>query len=76
MAANDIIVLNSLLEQKKSQTANSLPDDDYFELFTFEQALKKYDLSYEELLSGQIGGSDDGGIDGFFTFINSDILNE
>lgn len=76
MAANDSIVLNSILEQKKKQTANSLPDDDYFELFTFEQSLKKYDLSYEELILGKIGGGDDGGIDGFFIFINNEIIDE
>jgi AIPR protein len=38
--------------------------------------LKKYDLSYEELNSGKIGGSDDGGIDGFFIFINNDFISE
>lgn len=76
MATNDSILLNTILEQTKRQTANSLPDDDYFELFTFEQNLKKYDLSYEELLTGKIGGGDDGGIDGLFTFINDDLLNE
>jgi len=76
MAANDTIVLNSILEQKKKQTATSLPDDDYFELFTFEQTLKKYELSYEELISGKIGGGDDGGIDGFFIFINNELIGE
>lgn len=76
MATNDSILLNTIIEQTKRQTANSLPDDDYFELFTFEQHLKKYDLSYEELLTGKIGGGDDGGIDGLFTFINDELLNE
>ncbi|MEH2276605.1 MAG: AIPR family protein [Nostoc sp.] len=76
MATNDSIVLDIILKQKKSQIADSLPDDDYFEIFTFEQILKKYDLSYEELISGKIGGSDDGGIDGFFTFINGEILDK
>ncbi|RUR75709.1 AIPR family protein [Chlorogloeopsis fritschii PCC 9212] len=76
MAANDSIVLDTILEQKKSQIADSLPDDVYFEIFTFEQILKKYDLSYEELISGKIGGGDDGGIDGFFTFINGEILDK
>lgn len=76
MAANDSIVLDTILKQKKSQIADSLRDDDYFEIFTFEQILKKYDLSYEELISGKMGGSDDGGIDGFFTFINGELLDK
>lgn len=76
MATNDSIVLDTILKQKKSQIADSLPNDDYFEIFTFEQVLKKYDLSYEELISGKMGGSDDGGIDGFFTFINGELLDK
>lgn len=76
MADNDIILLNTILEQKKKQVANSLADDDFFEIFTFEQILKNYELSYEEFISGKIGGGDDGGIDGFFAFINEELLDE
>jgi len=76
MADNDIILLNNILEQKKKQVANSLADDDFFEIFTFEQILKNYELSYEEFMSGKIGGGDDGGIDGFFAFINDELLDE
>lgn len=76
MAVNDIIVLDSILEQKKKQVASMLSDSDYFEVFTFEQILKNYDLSYDELLSGKTGGSDDGGIDGFFFFINDELIDE
>ncbi|MBD2676945.1 MULTISPECIES: AIPR family protein [Nostoc] len=76
MPTNDSIVLDTILEQKKSQIADCLRDDEYFEIFTFEQILKKYDLSYEELISGKIGAGDDGGIDGFFTFINGEILDK
>lgn len=76
MTSNDVIILDSILEQKKKQMANTLPDNDYFELFTFEQSLKNYDLSYDELLSGKTGGADDGGIDGFFIFINDELIDD
>jgi hypothetical protein len=76
MSSNDVIVLNSILNQKKVELANSFSDNDYFEVFTFEQALKDYDLSYDELLSGRVDGADDGGIDGFFIFINNEILSD
>lgn len=76
MAANDTILLDKLLAQKKGQVANTLADDAFFEIFTFEQVLKNYELSYEELLDGKVGGSDDGGIDGFFIFINDELLDE
>lgn len=76
MAGNYSVVLDNIIKQKRNQTANTLPDDEFFEIFTFEQLLKKYDLSYEELNHGRIGGGDDGGIDGFFIFINSELVNE
>ncbi|MBW4511972.1 MAG: AIPR family protein [Scytonematopsis contorta HA4267-MV1] len=76
MAGNDSIILENIIKQKRNQTANTLPDDDFFEIFTFEQVLKKYDLSYEELNYGKIGGGDDGGIDGFFVFINNELVGE
>ena len=75
MPSNDVTVLNSILDQKKVELANSFSDNDYFEVFTFEQALKDYDLSYDELLSGRVDGADDGGIDGFFIFINNELLS-
>lgn len=76
MSDNNVILLDKILEQRRSEIANSLSESDYFEVFSFEQILKNYDLSYDELLAGCIGGGDDGGIDGFFTFINEDILTE
>lgn len=73
---NDIIVLDSILKEKKEQTANSLSDSDYFEIFSSEQLLKNYDLTYDDLFSGKVGGGGDGGIDGFFTLINKKLLSE
>jgi hypothetical protein len=74
--ANEIVILNAILEQKKAQTGESLSESDFFEVFTFEQILKNYDLSYDELLSGKTGAGDDGGIDGFFAFVDGEFLNE
>lgn len=76
MSSNDIIVLNSILAQKREEAGTSLSESDYFEVFSFEQALKNYDLSYDELLSGTVDNGDDGGIDGFFIFLNKDFLDE
>jgi hypothetical protein len=76
MAGNDSIVLDNIIKQKLNQSANTLPDDEFFKIFTFEQILKKYDLSYEELSYGKIGGGDDGGIDGFFIFVNNEFVSD
>jgi hypothetical protein len=45
-------------------------------VFVAEQLLKKHDLSDEEISSGIVDGGDDGGIDGFFTFVNDELLQE
>lgn len=76
MSSNDVIVLNSVIEQKRTQTASTLSDADYFELFSFEQCMKHFDLAYDELISGKIGAGGDGGIDGFFVLINDELLVE
>jgi hypothetical protein len=76
MASNDPIILDSTITQKKSVVGVDYSDADFFEIFTSEQALKDYELSYEELDDGKIGGGDDGGIDGFFFFINGDYIIE
>ncbi|GLI09306.1 hypothetical protein YDYSG_53380 [Paenibacillus tyrfis] len=76
MSGNDVIVLNAILEQRRDEIAKTIKEDDFFEIFTFEQVLKNYDLSYEELESGKMGSGDDGGIDGFFLFINDELVDE
>src|SRR5262249_42667267 len=47
-----------------------------FEYFCFEQLLKDYDLSRDEIESGWVDGRDDGGIDGWFTFVNGHLLHD
>ena len=76
MTANDIILLDQVLSQKKGELVVSLSDSDFFELFAFEQILKKYDLTYDELLDGKTGAGGDGGIDGFFTLIDGELIRE
>lgn len=76
MSSNDVIVLDSILDQKRRDSAESINGSEYFELFSFEQVLKNNDLSYDELISGRVDGGDDGGIDGFFMFVNNEIIDE
>ena len=76
MVGNDAIILNNLLKQKKLEIAQDLSDSDFFRLFTFDQALKNFELGYDDLSFGDIDKGDDGGIDGFFFFINSELIKE
>lgn len=76
MQNNDQIILNKTLEQQQKERAAYMQPEKYFVLFVAEQLLKHFDLSYEEILSGLVDGSGDGGIDGFFVFVNGDLVRE
>ena len=73
MARNDIVLLDSLVEKSISQLGEEKDASEIFELFSFDQLLKDYDPSFEELESGWTDGGNDGGIDGFFVFVDSRI---
>lgn len=75
MANNNIIILNSILEEYNKHF-EGYKEDELFELFTFEQILKEHDLSYDELFFGNVDGGDDGGIDGFFFFLEDKFVGE
>ncbi len=53
MSENDIILLNTILDEEKTDT---ISQSDFFEIFAFEQLLKNFDLSNDEIKSGKTGG--------------------
>jgi len=73
MARNDVVLLDSLIEKARSRLGTARKLSEIFELFSFEQILKEYDLSYEELETGWVDGGDDGGIDGFFFLVDGKL---
>lgn len=74
MARNDVILLDGILaERAKSET---LDKGELFELFAFEQILKSYDLTRNELEYGWVDGQNDGGIDGYYTFVNGTLVTD
>ncbi|WP_081682411.1 AIPR family protein [Pseudacidovorax intermedius] len=74
MAKNDVILLDGILaERGKSET---LDKGELFELFAFEQILKSYDLTRSELEHGWVDGHNDGGIDGYYTFVNGALVTD
>jgi hypothetical protein len=73
MARNDVVLLDSLVEKSKAQLGSDREESELFELFTFDQVLKDYEPSFEELESGWTDGGNDGGLDGFFIFVGDRI---
>lgn len=73
MAKNDIVLLDSLVQKAKSRLGNQLDEGEIFELFAFEQILKQYEPGIDELESGWTDGGNDGGIDGFFVYLDQRV---
>lgn len=73
MARNDIVLLDSLVQKSQEQLGSGISESELFELFVFDQVLKDYDPSFEELESGWTDGGNDGGIDGFFIFVDDRV---
>jgi hypothetical protein len=69
MSKNDGMILESILKRRK---VLELSEKENFEVFAFDQILKDYDLSDEELFNGKI---EDTGI-GLFNFVNDELINE
>jgi len=74
MAKNDQILIDGIIDERVELHIPSVQRDEVFEYFAFEQILKDLDLSIEELLAGSVDGRDDGGIDGFYIFVNGHLL--
>lgn len=75
MAKNDAVLIDSLIAQLVEDSGNSQVGE-VFERFVLEQALKHFDLTKEQIDSGWIDGSHDGGIDGFYVFVNGALLTD
>jgi hypothetical protein len=55
MPKNDLVLLDSLIEKSKSQYG-SHEESEYFELFCFDNILKDFEPSFEELENGWTDG--------------------
>lgn len=76
MAKNDRMLLDGILDDRVDKGIPSAKRDEAFEYLVFEQALKEFDFSSEELLSGWVDGRGDGGIDGFYIIVNGHLLED
>lgn len=76
MTDNSEIILGQILTSKHHEIAPELSPEEFFEVFTAEQATKEYELSYEEIQAGVVDGEHDGGIDSFYTFVNGECIGE
>lgn len=76
MARNDLILLDGIIDARIAERLPNDKPDEVFEYFVFEQVLKDYDLSKDELESGWVDGRDDGGLDGIYTVVNGRLIQD
>jgi hypothetical protein len=76
MAKNDTLLLDGIIDDRIEAHLPSDKRDEAFEFLAFEQITKDYDLSSDETLTGAIDGRADGGIDGFYIFVNGHLLQD
>ena len=75
MAKNDQFLLDAIIQARQNSGVRR-PVGETFELLAFEQLLKDYDLSGDEIELGWVDGEDDGGIDGFYTIVNGRLAQQ
>jgi hypothetical protein len=71
----DRMVLEEVLKQHKDSRAPALSADKFFEVFSVDQILKDYDLSYDSILAGIFDGQNDGGIDWAYILVNDAVVS-
>ena len=76
MYHNDKLVLESILNNRQACCIPSNQMDEVMEYFTEEQLLKPLKVKAEEIVSGNVDGADDGGIDGIYILCDGVIANE
>ena len=71
-------LLKAIVQAAQQQDYPDMKVDDYFEIFAAQQVLKScnFDQDPNEIESGIVGGSDDGGVDGFYLFANRRLIRE
>ena len=76
MAKNDLILLDGILEDYISKQLPSADPGEVFEFFSVEQILKDFAFNQNQILSGNVDGHNDGGIDQFFIMVNGHLAEE
>jgi hypothetical protein len=76
MTTNDQVLLDIVLKKKKADSYQATPDAEFFTLFTAEQVLKPWDVTFDQLDRGLVDGGGDGGIDAIYAFVNGELVEE
>lgn len=76
LTTNNQKLLDECIRLDLSENDNFTTVNDFFEFFASSMILKDYDLSDDEIYNGITGQGNDGGIDGFYLFVNGELVTE
>lgn len=80
MPLNDFVlidgIVDDMLDRDGKEKSNGHARGEAFERLAISELLKTYDLTTEQLENGLVDGGDDGGIDGFYIFVNGNYLSD
>ena len=76
LTTNNQKLMDECIHLDLDENDNFTNVNDFFEFFASSLVLKDYDLSDDEIFNGITGHGNDGGIDGFYLFINGELVTE
>lgn len=74
--ANDLVLLDRVLDQRQSERTTPVSDARAFEIFAAEQALREADVAVDEIEAGVVGEGGDGAIDAVYVLLGGELLTE
>ncbi len=75
MGAYEVKLFEANFNVWKADWGVGLSESKAFERYVVEQILKDFDLSNDEVESGDLGGGDDGGVDACYLFMNNTLIS-
>lgn len=74
--SNNQVLLKECVKQEFEDNGGYATINDYFEFFAASQIYKTYNLSDDEILSGIVGGGNDGGCDSIHILLNGNMVTQ
>jgi hypothetical protein len=76
MSQNDILALKANFKKWQQSSGKGLTKCDPFLFYSVDQFLKPFHVSASDVTYGLTDGGNDGGIDGFYFFVNGELVRE
>ena len=73
--SNNQILIRECIKQEFEDSSGYSDLDSFFEHFAISELLKNYNVSDDEVDTGNTGGGNDGGCDGIYLFLNDELVS-